>query len=210
MIEWTREYAPDELVALERSARIRHTIMGGLSTHEMECRDAVEDLDRRRQEHERRFRRYRLVQRPATRDMMIERIVSVGATDLTADPDLMHAPVVPVAGGVAFDPDRMTLTCLEEVYNRVRGVRAVDGRVLDRVEQVINTFSTGLREKDIVDLVECSRTAAKRALFMLVAEGKVVVRRENTRMGGTPRKRFFPANGAVLLSADVGMEMGVL
>lgn len=209
MIEWTREYTPEEVKQLEAAARRHHDIMGGLSTWKDECLDAAQDLDRRRREHERRFRRTRVAMRPATREQMIRYIEAVGATDVTAAPGLIHVPVTPVAGGIAFDPHRMTVSNLEEVYEALHHVARPEGRVLDRVVQVIAAYPNGLRQRDIVGLTEASKTAVKRALAMLELHGEVSVRNEPTRVGGSPRKRFYPANHD-FSSIDAALEMGVV
>lgn len=209
MIEWTREWTPEELKALERQARDHHALLGGISTHELECQEAAYDLDLRRQQHARRFKRNHHTVRAATREAMEQYVTSQGAHPLTGDPSLYHAPVVAVAGGIAFDPTRMTNDCLEEVYLRLRGAGKVDHKVADRVLAVLRSYPTGIRVDDIVTFTGAPKTSVRRALDTLVVLGDVRLKEEPTRGKGSPRKRYFPTLKG-MAGLDSALDGGVI
>jgi hypothetical protein len=179
-------------------------LLFGLSTYKDECVDAAHDLDRRRQEHETRHRRFRLQNRPATKEAMIAAIKALGPTELTHHNDLRHVPVRPVAGGVEFAPERMTVDNLIDVYLRIKKMRPVDMRVYDRVVSVVLSQNAGLRKVDVVGIVGAGEWSVRKALERLEAEGKVHVRLEKTRGEGSSRKRYYPVTQSTL-SLDQGV-----
>ena len=174
------------------------------STYADESIDAAHALDRRRQEHETRHRRYRLQLRPATRQDMIAVIGAVGATELVHHEDVRHVPVRPVAGGVAFAPDRMTVDMLCDVYDLVKGIKRAPENVYDRVIEVLDG-TPGMRLQDVMEAAETARTSTQRALEQLEEEGKVRVRLEKTRGSGSQRKRYYPVEDPQ--AAAVSMTM---
>ena len=174
-----------------------------LSTYPDECFDAALDLDTRRQQHERKHRRYRLQLRPASKETMIDTIEAVGATELVHVDELRHCPVTPVAGGVAFAPRRMTVDMLCDVYDVVKGIKRAPAKVYDRVREVMGASPTGVRLVEVMALAETPRTSTQRALEQLEEEGFVRVRLEKTRGDGSQRKRYYPAQTtAAPVSAD--------
>ncbi len=173
-----------------------------LSSYQDECIDAAHNLDARRREHETRHRRFRLQLRPATREWMEQVVSEVGPTELVYNESVQHVPVKPVAGGVAFAPERMTISALEDVYNLCLGIREAPGKVYDRVWEVLSANPTGLRLKELMEQAETARTSTQRATEQLEREGKITVRQESTRGDGTPRKRYFP----IPLSAPVSID----
>lgn len=173
-----------------------------LSSYADECIDAAHSLDQRRRAHETRHRRFRLQLRPATREWMEQVVSAVGPTELVYNESVLHVPVKPVAGGVAFAPERMTISALEDVYNLCLGIRQAPGKVYDRVWEVLSANPTGLRLADLMDQAETARTSTQRAAEQLEREGKIRVRLEKTRDGGTPRKRYFPIPLAAPVSID--------
>lgn len=190
-------------------------LMDGIlgSTYEDECVDARNDLDARRKEHETRHRRFRLELRPATRAEMIEYIKAVGVTDLVHDARFIHVPVKAVTGGVAFAPERMTIGNLTDVYLHLKSGRQMDRtdlRVYDRVEEVFQTYTSGLRKQDVVALADAPERTVRRVLEKLEAEGKLRVRLERTRGAGSKRKRYYPAAQPKMVSADLQIAVGNL
>lgn len=186
-------------------------LLQGLSTYKDECLDAAHGLDARRKEHERRHRRHRLVSRPATKAVMIDFVRDFGATELVHSDDLRHVPVVPVADGVAFDPARMTMNVLVEVYEKLHKVKRPEGRVYNRVAAVVQSYQGGLREKEIVEITGVSRSGVKKALYALEFDGEIRVTQEATRPGGTPRKRYWPAAADPLnVSLSPALAAGVV
>ena len=173
-----------------------------LSSYADECIDAAHDLDQRRREHETRHRRFRLQLRPATREWMEQIVSAVGPTELVYHQSVEHVPVKPVAGGVAFAPERMTISALEDTYNLCLGIIQAPEKVYDRVWEVLSANPTGLRLKDVMSEAETPRTSSQRAVEQLEREGKIRVRLENTRGGGSPRKRYYPIPLAAPVSID--------
>lgn len=168
-----------------------------LSSYKDECIDAAHSLDRRRQAHETRHRRFRLQLRKTTRAEMAADIAALGATELVHHEELIHVPVKPVTGGVAFAPERMTVSNLEDVHSRIRGVARPDMKVYDRVVEVLDTAPAGLRKKDIAEIIGVSEFPVRKALEALEDDGTVTVRYEKTRGNGTPRKRYYPVKPQV-------------
>ena len=172
-----------------------------LSSYADECIDAAHNLDARRREHETRHRRFRLQLRPVTREWMEHVVSAVGPTDLVYRPEVDHVPVKPVPGGVAFAPERMTISALEDTYRLCLGIRLAPEKVYDRVWEVLSANPTGLRLSDIMEQAETSRTSTQRSVEQLEREGKLRIRHEKTRRAGTPRKRYYPLPLAAPVSA---------
>jgi hypothetical protein len=165
--------------------------------------EAAADLDFRRITHEGMQPRTKRIERPASRAEMCRFIRDFGPTDIAVDnEDFRHCPVVPVAGGIAFRPERMTLAMLEDVYmhllaNGHKGGACVSAGVSlrERVEELFAGNTGGMRLEDIAKEINSSAVWRVRAVLReLEEEGMVrIVEEPNPRKGATKRKRYYPA-----------------
>jgi len=130
---------------------------------------------------------------------MVKFIRDFGPTDIAVDnEEFRHCPVVPVAGGIAFRPERMTLAMLEDVFLHLKG-RAYNGgtqgeSLRERVDDLFAGNPGGMRLEDIAKAVNSPALwRVRNTLREMESEGRVRVVEEATRGGGSKRKRYYPA-----------------
>lgn len=175
--------------------------------------EAAADLDFRRITHEGAQQRTAVIERPASRAEMVKFIRDFGPTDITVDnEEFRHCPVVPVAGGIAFRPERMTLSMLEDVFMHLKG-RGYNGgsqgnSLRERVDDLFAGNPGGMRIEDIAKEVNSPAVwRVRNILREMESEGLVRVVEEATRVGGSKRKRYYPAlNGEEDYRENVSLD----
>lgn len=113
--------------------------------------------------------------------------------------EFAHLPMSWVEGVPVFDSARMREDEVESVCDRLEQITGRQHAVgiEAQVRLYMESFGwQGVRVKDIMDAVACTKPSALKYLRELVAAGKVHVTEERTHgAAGSPRKRYFWSEG---------------